>query len=336
MPDPSSLAALTTGAALVVRGDRGVIRVTGADRATWLQGLLTNDVVALVAGRGCYSAWLNPQGRMITDAAVLAEEEALSLDVPGPIGEDLYRRLDAAIFAEDVLLTDECGVWASIGVHGARAAQIVARTLSSARAAVDPPDTETLAGWPEYANAPLNGAGRLIRHDSYGVPGFVIRVPHAVSDGWTSRLRLAGAVVTAPAAVEFARIEAGRPEFLTDMDADTIPLEAGIEPRAISFTKGCYVGQEVIVRVMHRGGGRVAKRLVGLRLAGEAIPGARAVVRHDARDVGHVTSAAWSPRFAGVVALAYVRREFVEPGTTLAVDCDGTAVPVTVSALPIR
>ena len=335
MPDPSSLAALATGAALVVRGDRGVIRVTGADRATWLQGLLTNDVVALAAGRGCYSAWLNPQGRMITDAVVLAEEEALTLEVPAAIGEDLYRRLDAAIFAEDALLTDECGVWASIGVHGVGAAEIVARTLSSARAAVDLPDAEALSSWPEYAHAALNGAGRLLRHDVYGVPGFVVRVPHGVSDGWASRLRLAGAVVMPPSALEFARIEAGRPEFLIDMDADTIPLEAGIEDRAISFTKGCYVGQEVIVRVVHRGGGRVARRLVGLRIEGMRVPPGRAAVRHDARDVGHVTSAAWSPRLDATVALAYVRREFVEPGTTLAVDFDGTPVPVTVSALPI-
>jgi folate-binding protein YgfZ len=150
-----------------------------------------------------------------------------------------------------------------------------------------------------------------------------------------SRLRLAGAAVTAPPALEFARIEAGRPEFLVDMDADTIPLEAGIEQRAISFTKGCYVGQEVIVRVVHRGGGRVARRLVGLCGDGDRIFPPKAALRHDGKDVGHVTSAAWSPRLSAVVALAYVRREFVEPGTTLAVDCDGTPVPAVVSSLPI-
>ncbi len=336
MSDPAILSALTTGAALVTRTDRGVIRVTGADRATWLQGLLTNDVVALAPGHGGYGAWLTPQGRMITDAVVLAEEDAVTLEVPGPIGEDLYRRLDAAIFAEDVLLTDECGVWASLGVHGARAAQIVARTLQSARASVDAPAADALAAWPEFANVALNGAGRLFRSDVYGTAGFVIRVPHGASDAWVSRLRLAGATVVPAAAAEFARIEAGRPEFLIDMDADTIPLEAGIEERAISFTKGCYVGQEVIVRVVHRGGGRVARRLVGLRLNGTQPPVGRAVVRHDARDVGHVTSAAWSPRLQAPVALAYVRREFVEPGTTLAVDCDGAPVPATVTALPIR
>ncbi|MGE0361757.1 MAG: folate-binding protein YgfZ [Vicinamibacterales bacterium] len=336
MSDASSHHALTTAAVVVVRADRGVIRATGADRASWLQGLLTNDVVALAPGQGCYSAWLTPQGRMITDAIVLAEGDAVSLDVPGAIGDDLYRRLDAAIFAEDVLLTDEGGVWASLGVHGPHAAHIVSRTLHAIGGA-DPATGETqLSSWSEFANAALPDAGRLFRHDPYGVPGFCLRVPRAAADGWTSRLRLAGAPVVAPADLEWARIEAGRPEFPLDMDTDTIPLEAGIEDRAISFTKGCYVGQEVVVRVVHRGGGRVARRLVGLRLAGPAVPAPRAVIRQGAREVGHVTSAALSPRLGHPVALGYVRREAVEPGTTLTVDCDGTSVPATVSALPIR
>ena len=208
----------------------------------------------------------------------------VTLEVPAAIGEDLYRKLDAAVFAEDVLITDECAVWVAIGVHGARAAAVVARTIQSSRAADDWIDEAALAAWPEFAHVPLNGAGRLLRHDPYGVPGFVLRVPRGASEGWTSRLRLAGATGVAAADLEFARIEAGRPEFLIDMDADTIPLEAGIEDRAISFTKGCYVGQEVIVRVVHRGGGRVARRLVGLRVGGKVVPAAKAVVRHDARD----------------------------------------------------
>jgi folate-binding protein YgfZ len=335
LSDLTSQAALAGGAILVTHPDRGVIRVTGGDRATWLQGLVTNDVTAVAAGRGVYAAWLTPQGRMITDAVVLAEPDAISLEVPGQICEDVYRRLDAAIFAEEALLTDECGVWATIGVHGPRAAHILARTLQSAGAGSEPLDDDVLAGWPEFANAAVNGAGRLYRRDAYGAPGYLLRVPRADADGWSARLRLAGAVAAAPEDVEFARIEAGRPEFLVDMDAETIPLEAGIEDRAISFTKGCYVGQEVIVRVVHRGGGRVARRLVGLRLAGGCVPPSRAVIRHEAREVGYVTSAAWSPRLGGAVAMGYVRREFVEPGTTLAVDCDGTPATMTVSALPM-
>jgi folate-binding protein YgfZ len=120
---------------------------------------------------------------------------------------------------------------------------------------------------------------------------------------------------------EVARIERGIPRFLADMDTDTIPLEAGIEDRAISFTKGCYVGQEVIVRVTHRGGGRVAKKLVRWKAepAAAIVPMAGARVFIEGRDIGRVTSAAFSPGREAVVGLGYVHRDFVTPGTELTV-----------------
>lgn len=120
---------------------------------------------------------------------------------------------------------------------------------------------------------------------------------------------------------EVVRIESGIPRFLADMDTDTIPLEAGIEDRAISFTKGCYVGQEVIVRVTHRGGGRVAKKLVRWKADPSAavVPLAGARIFADVRDIGRVTSAAFSPEREAVVGLGYVHRDFVEPGTEVTV-----------------
>jgi folate-binding protein YgfZ len=333
--EPADFDVLQQGAALVPRPGRSVVRVAGADRATWLQGLLTNDVQALAPGQGCYAAWLTPQGRMITDAIVLAEDDTITVEVPLALGESVYRQLGAAVFAEDVLLTDESMVWGMLGVHGATAADAVSRATVGSRPSANRLVAESLASWPEFAHAPLGPLGRVMRVDHYGVPGFVIRVPVDARDLWLSRLRLAGATPVAAEVVEFARIEAGRPEFLVDMDADTIPLEAGIENRAISHTKGCYVGQEVIVRVVHRGGGRVARKLVGLRLAGDAVPGVRAPVRAARGEVGRVTSAAWSPRLHQTVALAYVHRDFVEPGSAVTVDCDEGPVPATVSAFPL-
>lgn len=328
MPDHDPLRA---GAVLVMHPDPGVVRVTGAERAAWLQGLLSNDIVALAPGRGCYATWLTPQGRMITDAVVLAEPEALTVELPASLAASLARQLAAAVFAEDVAIEDETGQWRHVGVYGPRAAGTLARATAAPGAGLE---ADALARWPEFTHAPL-GTARVMRRDTYGVPGFIVRTPAGELELWTSRLRMAGATPVAAGVVEYARIEAGRPEFLVDMDADTIPLEAGIEDRAVSFTKGCYVGQEVIVRVLHRGGGRVARRLVGLAVDGDCVPARRAAVRTDKGDVGRVTSAAWSPRLGRGVALAYVQRDAAEPGTPVTIACDGRHVPATVRALPL-
>ncbi len=128
------------------------------------------------------------------------------------------------------------------------------------------------------------------------------------------------------------RIERGRPRFGVDMDTDTIPLEAGLEERAISRSKGCYVGQEVIVRVQDRGQGRVAKRLAGLTFDASApVPVVGSPIMSGDREIGRVTSAIWSPALARPIALGYVHRDFVEPGTSVVV-AGATAV---VAALPL-
>lgn len=335
MTEASGIDLLKSGAALVAHADRGCVRVTGADRATWLQGLLSNDIEALTPGQGCYAAWLTPQGRMLSDVVVLAKDDALTLDLPATLGEPLFKQLNGAIFAEDVTLANETGQWRTLGVHGGRAAAVVARAASGSRPSPAALDVEALEAWPEYAHAPLGAFGRLVRAFTYGVSGFWLRVPVHDADLWMSRLRLAGATLWRADELEFARIESGRPEFLVDMDADTIPLEAGIEDRAISFTKGCYVGQEVIVRIVHRGGGRVARKLVGLALDGDCVPVARAGVRAEKGDIGRVTSAAWSPRLGQAVALAYVHRDFSAPGSVVRVACDGDEVAATVRAFPL-
>jgi folate-binding protein YgfZ len=326
---------LLEGAAIVAHRDPGVIRVAGSDRASWLQGLLSNDIEALTPGRGCYAVWLTPQGRMLTDAVVLAEDDSLTVEVPGILAEQVSRQFDAAIFAEDVTTIDETGTWRAIGIHGQRAAAVVARTLVASHPSHPTSTADMLQAWPEYSHTAVAHLGRLFRASTYGVPGFVLRVPAGVVDLWMSRLRFAGGTLVTAESLEFARIEAGRPTFLVDMDADTIPLEAGIEDRAISFTKGCYVGQEVIVRIVHRGGGRVVRKLVGLTLDGPCVPTARASVKGGRREIGRVTSAAWSPRQRCSVALAYVHRDFVSPGTAVAVQCGGDDVAATVRPLPM-
>ena len=168
------------------------------------------------------------------------------------------------------------------------------------------------------------------RIDQLAVPGFVLYADAAQEDEVMAALTRGGALHATPASLEAARIEAAYPIFGIDMTADTIPLEAGIEDRAISFTKGCYVGQEVIIRVMHRGHGRVARKLVRLQLEGMETPMRDAKVFDGDREIGFITSAAQSPRL-GTIALGYLHRDFVEAGTAVDVQAGDTRVRAHVS-----
>ena len=319
-------AAIRDGAALVISRDRARIAVSGKDRASYLQGLLTNDVQALNAGTGCYAAWLTPQGRMTTDMHVLESGDMILLDVPGANRESVLQRLDQFLFSEDVQLGDLTSSLGQVAIHGPKAAGVLEQVIGLAG----------LARWPPYGNARAEFAGSplvVARIDQLGVPGFVLYVDVDRAPGLVAALERAGAVHVSHDALEAARLEAGYPMFGVDMDDDIIPLEAGIDARALSLTKGCYVGQEVIIRVLHRGHGRVVRRLVGLRIAGDQLPAPRARIHAGGRDIGFVTSIAASPRF-GTIALGYVHRDFVEPSTSVEVETGAGRAQASVSALP--
>ncbi len=276
--------ALRTNGGVVRRTDRAVLAVTGADRGTWLQGLVTNDVAALAPGDSRYAAYLTPQGRMISDLNVVARPDRLLLDVPAPLAASLHKRLDGLIFAEDAQVLDQ-------------------REAYDVWTAVAPGD-------------PSGGALTDIIVDTGHPPG--VAYPEIGFDTF-----------------EVVRVERGIPRFLVDMTEETIPLEAGIEDRAISFTKGCYVGQEVIVRVTHRGGGRVAKKLVRWHAVPSAaivpLAGARIVVAgpETSRDIGRVTSAVFSPAREAVVGLGYVHRDFQHRGEATVV-WNGTVIAIVI------
>ena len=168
----------------------------------------------------------------------------------------------------------------------------------------------------------------MLRVVDTGVPGFEVLID--VSQSGAMRHALGGAIEADQAVAETIRIEAGVPRFGQDMDDETIPLEAGLESTAISTTKGCYVGQEVIIRVLHRGHGRIARKLAGLRLEGSVAPAPGASVTAHDRDAGIVTSATVSPSLNAAIALAYLHRDFQTPGTTLHVG----GFPAVVTPLP--
>ena len=329
MADPADESAVRSGAAIGAISARAQLAVAGPDRAAYLQGLLTNDIQALTEGSGCYAAWLSPQGRMLADMHVLQSAGMMLLDVPAEQADAILARLDQFLFSEDVRIESMAEAMTGVWLHGPRASHVIGQVVRGVAG---------LDEWGHYRHATGTFEGdpvSVARIDQLDVPGYCVFLARATEQKFVAALVSAGARIVAPEALNAARVAAGYPVFGVDMTTETIPLEAGIEERAISFTKGCFVGQEVVIRVMHRGGGRVAKKLVGLRLAStpeqnakEPFRGAKIFAAD--REIGFVSSAAVSPTL-GPIALGYVHRDFTAAGSSVQID----GHPATVVGLPM-
>lgn len=296
-----------TGLSRFDRRDRGVLQVTGTDRVDWLQGLVTNDVRLVTPGHRLYAAWLTPQGRMITDLWLVGGDTVLFLDVPAALAPALATRLDGLVFSEDVQVTD------------------VSATM---------PVSEFIGATDAHG---VSASGVAVSSDVYGRPSVVVYGPWRLVADEQQLPQLREAEPSRLEALDVLRIEAGVPAFGSDMDTDTIPLEAGLESRAISFTKGCYVGQELIVRVTQRGGGRVVRHLAGLQLDRPLSPDTPLPrdVQVAGRSVGRLTSAAWSTRLGHAVALATLHRDHLTPGHQVEVADASGPVMARLVALPM-
>jgi folate-binding protein YgfZ len=338
MDTSTAYAAARRSAVLIDLSARGRLAVHGADRASYLQGLQTNDVEALSTGEGCYGLFLTPQGRVECDAQILCLNDELLLDLHPTVTAALDERLREFVFTEDVLVDDRTSTWSAFGVHGPEAARLVSALVKPGLASAGGLTTDAeLAALPECHHRSgefLGGAVVVARSSEIGEVGLVLYVESTSAPALRDALVAGGAVELDTSTYDLLRVEAGRPVFPADLDSETIPLEAGVEDRAISMTKGCYVGQEVIVRILHRGKGRVARRLVGLYFdpaSPPPPPGTVLGAGEDGEPVGAVTSAAWSPALGRPIGLGYVKRELAEIGTTLTV-CEpelGDSVTVT-------
>ena len=323
--------AFRAGAGFVRVTGRGWIAVTGSDRAAFLQGLLTNDIAAIAPGSGCYAAHLTPQGRMVADMHVLIEHDRIVLDVDDTVKDRLVERFDALVFTDDVAVSDLTPAVAAFGVHGPEAGHVVAGVARLG---------DGLALYEHRAFAVGSRTGVAARIDDLGVEGYRVVVHRDAGVTCRRALVAGGALEVSPDVCDVVRVESGRPAFPVDMDRDTIPLEAGIADRAVSFDKGCYVGQEVIIRILHRGQGRVARRLVGLRLDAPAgtdvtVPSRGAAVWKGDAQVGRVTSAVHSPALGGCIALGYVPRDLADAaGSAVAVTIGDDRVAAVVARLP--
>jgi len=324
-PTPAEYTLLRTDAGVVDRSDRLRMTFTGDKAADTLTGLVTSDVLALQAGHGQFAAALTPKGRVLADVRVFRRTSGeFLIDLPRAAADGFAAMVRKYVNPKFAKYTDVSASLACIGVVGPHARQVVAHALSCSPAAFDM--------LPPFANTdmPFGGDTVLIaRSVDYGVDGFDCFVAANSTPALHDALVRSGAAPAANAALETLRIEAGRPAYGVDMSEDTLLHEAILDTLdAVSYTKGCYTGQEVVARLHFRG--HVNKLLRGLVLSAPATPGAR-VIAADA-EVGDVRSCALSPRL-GAIAIAMVRRE-VEPGSSVTVRTDVGDVSATLIALP--
>jgi tRNA-modifying protein YgfZ len=285
-------------AGLVDRSDRGKLLISGPDAAEFLQGQLTNDVEALEAASGCYAALLDRKGRMQADMRVLRlEPDRFWIDTEPITADTVSRHLGMYRVGRQVEIDDVGADWALLSVIGPRAHEASGSGPISA----------------EYSQAPAREDGTVAVATADGVD---LLVPSAANDVRES-LAAAGVAEVSEEAAEILRVEAGRPRFGREMTNETIPQEAGINERAVSFEKGCYIGQETVARLHYKG--KPNRHLRGLRLSAAADAGDP--IRLAEREVGRVGTAVISPS-RGPIALAIVRRE-AAPGDAVAVGESG-------------
>ncbi len=283
------------GAIVVDRADRVVLRVTGRDPARMLHGLLTNDLAGAPEGTAVYGAFLTPKGRMVAEGRLARQGSVVLVETAAGAEAALrehFRKYLPPLFAR----VEESSGLAVLGVYGPRATAALGNVADGASGAVLLPPLELPEG---------DGADLVL--------------PAAAVDDFWRRLVAGGVRPAGHGTLEVLRIEAGRPRWGAELDDTVIPLEAGLKERAISTSKGCYTGQEVIIRILHRG--HVNRLLRGLLLGDAPDParGATLTLPGQEKAVGTVTSACASPALGQTIALGYVRRA-VEPGATVLVE----------------
>jgi len=302
---------LRRSAGVLDMSGRSRVCVTGADRQRFINGQVTNNVKDLKAGQGCYAALVTAKGKMQSDLFIYSLPDELLLDFEPGLTAAVTERLERFVIADDVQLVDVGPLYAMFTVQGPRSADVVRGAgLESPLAALSSTRTTSTGGEVCCMN---NARGTAA--------GFDVFVPTEQAGMMRERLIEAAVKVEGGAssmeALEIVRIEAGIPRFGPDMDETNLASEAGIEARAISYSKGCYIGQEVISRI--RAFGQVAKSLRGLRLPTELsrLPEKGIKLFHDGKEAGYVTSSCRSQALQLNVALGYVRREHNVAGTEL-------------------
>ena len=291
------------GAGLIDLSSRGRIRVGGSEAVMFLNGLITNDMKTLAENRWMPAAFPTVQGRLIGAVRVMRTGDSFLIDTDRGSHEAVFKSISRFTLAGDFKVTDLTDETALMSLQGQRAVEITENVFGLSDL---PRDGVVEIEWRDTSVT-------IIRATHTGEDGFDFVIDSARGAEFRQALIDAGAEPVDEETFEVLRVEAGIPVYGRDMDESNVVIETNLDD-AVSYTKGCYVGQEIIVRIKHRG--HVAKKLTGLLFDQEVDPGA-VLKTTDGKEAGRVTSAVFSPKLKKTIALGYVRYEYLAPGTIL-------------------
>jgi folate-binding protein YgfZ len=293
--------ALRENAAWLDLSGRGKIRASGEDRARLLHAMTTNQVEGLKPGEGCYAFFLNAQGRILADVNLLCFEDHFLLDTEPETRTKIYEHLDRYIIADDVTLEDQTDQVATVSIEGPKAAAALAEL-----GAPEPMAPYATASWK---------FGTIARLDTTGRGGFFLLIPIEDKDALTAQLTRAGVAGATAEDARTVRIESGRPRYGEEITERYLVQETG-QLQAVNFGKGCYLGQEIVERVRSRA--QIHRVLRRLEIDTTEPPAAGTKLKSGDGDAAEIASAVFSPALGVTVALAYVRTQFADPGTRIA------------------
>ncbi len=297
--------------ALIDKNYRCYLSFTGPDRVRYLNAILTNNIKDLLPGHGNVSLLLNPQGRILAELETFALPEGLFCVSCAMIREHLIETLDKYIIMDDVTLTDDTPRFGTLALEGPAAARIVNELTGV--------DLHSLAELARQDTRAGTIPCTIVRRSPGKFAGAEFLVERAQLQAlWETLQEKTKTAAGGPigyTALSALRLEQGVPWFSYDFGEKQIPHEAALENSHISYTKGCYTGQEIVERVRSRG--QVNRRRVGLRFTGEAVPGPGEILTSDGKEAGFVTRAAFAPALSSAIGMGYVRKENNSPGDTL-------------------
>ncbi len=307
--------AATEAAAVTELDVFGLLKLTGADRVSWLQGMVTNDVEKVPAGGGCYAAHLSPQGKILAHMDVLKDEDALWLSLERAAIPKLRAAFDKLLIMEDVQVEDVSDAYSMVSLFGPAAADHVTSWLGG--------DLKL----PTPCSHQKFDDTRIVRSRL----GYEVWVPRSQADPVLRFFATHGVTAIDHGTWDVLRTEAGIPVYGVDIDETTTMPELG--EAGISYDKGCYIGQEVVAKVKYIG--HVNRRFAGLVISGNTLPQMKSPIRKGGRDVGYITTALFSPGLNKPIALGFVNRSASAASTDVEVG-NGTTAAATIVDLPFK